>query len=73
MVERVSGEVQGSAGLVRVEQPHDVHAKVPLQPLYVGVGAVKHLRRPGNGTEVRLQQWDTTEQLQSKHILKKNT
>lgn len=47
VVEGVPGEVQRSAGLVRVEQPDHVHAKVPLQPLHVGVGAVKHLRRAG--------------------------
>lgn len=47
VVEGVSGEVQCSAGLMRVEQPHDVHAKVPLQPLHVGVGTVKHLRAAG--------------------------
>lgn len=47
VVEGVPGQVQRSAGLVRVEQPDHVHAKVPLQPLHVGVGAVKHLRRAG--------------------------
>lgn len=72
VVEGVPGEVQRSAGLVRVEQPDHVHAKVPLQPLHVGVGAVKHLRRAGkNGTEARLQQRGTTEQLQPKHSSKK--
>lgn len=45
VVEGVPGKVQRSAGLVRVEQPDHVHAKVALQPLHVGVGSVKHLGR----------------------------
>lgn len=44
VVEGMPGEVQGSAGLMCVEQSDDVQAKVPLEPLHVRVGAVKHLR-----------------------------
>lgn len=40
----MSGQIQSSAGLMRVKKVHDVQAQVPLQPFNVGVSAVKYLR-----------------------------
>lgn len=44
MIERVSGQIQSPAGLVRVEKSDHVQAEVPLEPLDVRVCAVKYLR-----------------------------
>lgn len=48
----MSGQVQSSAGLMRVKEPDDIQAKVPLQPLDVRVSAVKYLR-PGKKAKWR--------------------
>lgn len=50
VVEGMSGQVQSSAGLMRVEKVDYIQAKVSLEPLDVGVGAVKHLRTGKNLT-----------------------
>lgn len=44
VIERVSGQIQSPAGLVRVEKSDHVQAKVPLEPLDVRVRPVKYLR-----------------------------
>lgn len=44
MIQGVSGQIQSPAGLVRVEKSDHVQAEVPLEPIDVRVGTVKHLR-----------------------------
>lgn len=44
MIQRVSGQIQSPAGLVRVEKSDHVQAEVPLEPIDVRVGTVKYLR-----------------------------
>lgn len=60
MIERVSGQIQSPAGLVRVEKSDNVQAEVPLKPLDVRVGAVKYLR----GGEERQQNGHRAQTLQ---------
>lgn len=43
VVEGMSGQVQGSTGLMCVEEVDDIQAEVSLEPLNVRVCAVKYL------------------------------
>lgn len=45
MVEGMSGQVKSSTSLMCVKHVDDIQTKVPLEPLDVWIGTVKHLRR----------------------------